>query len=374
MPLALRLACSSLLTALLVGCTPSAPPLCEGGECVDLAGEADLAAPADLAGADLTGVDLATPPGADLRAADLATPGDMATAPVDPGLPGPLRVLRFDLKVPISPTATLDTTVLGPTDDGATLALGGAPYPLVVVSPGFQLPRGQFVGYGERLASHGFIAVLQTARDQANHAQYRDDSIKLLDWLLMPTGGDAGKIMGRIDAAAVGVAGHSLGGKISLLVAAKDPRVKAVIAIDPVDGGFGMQPQAKDAVKALMLPGGRPIGILGETTSKGGAVACTPPADNYEVLYAAAPSPAFAITFVGAAHADFVDDFMACGLACAVCGGGTAPKTRTRDLARKYVAAYFLKHLRGVASAEDALSGAGFDADRAAGAVTRVAK
>jgi dienelactone hydrolase len=36
-----------------------------------------------------------------------------------------------------------------------------------------------------------------------------------------------------------GVTGHSLGGKLSLLAATKDARVKASIVLDPVDGGGG---------------------------------------------------------------------------------------------------------------------------------------
>jgi pimeloyl-ACP methyl ester carboxylesterase len=303
---------------------------------------------------------------------DLRGPApDAATLP-RPDAPGPRGQAGFDLQVPVG-GGNLQVTVVGPSEDGMTLSMAGAPYPLVVLSPGLTISRGQFRGYADRLASHGVLVVLQNARSEANHTQYRDDTIKLIDWMLTPTGASAGRVQGRADRDRIGVAGHSLGGKISLLVAAADPRVKAALGIDPVDGGVGMQPTAMDAVDKIRLPAGVPLAFLGETTSKGGGMPCTPTGQNYEALYGKAPAPAFALTFVGAAHNDFVDNFAGC-LTCGFCPGGTAPKTRTRDLAIKYVAAYFLWSLRDLSPYADYLSSAEMTKDIMAGYITRVSK
>ncbi len=354
------------LLPLVLGC-PGNPGTDGGGDLSagDLF-QQDLAARGDLFAPDLPGPDLWSP--------DLSSSADGAAPGPDPGKPGPRRTVGFDLSIPLGTlpaSGTLSTTVVGPSDDGATISLTGAPFPLVVLSPGFTLPRAQFRAYADRLASFGFVAVLQKARAEANHTQYRDDTIAAIDWLLAPTGPNAGKLSGRVDGGRVGVAGHSLGGQISILVAAKDPRVKALFGIDPVDGG---SPAALDAIVGIHLPGGLPIGMLGETTSKAGGTPCTPTGVNYEALYDKASSPAFAITLFGAAHNDFVDDYGSC-LTCGFClPTGTAPRMRTHDLAVKYLTAYFLLGLVGDAGARDYLLGGEFNHDVMAGLVTEKAK
>jgi len=283
-----------------------------------------------------------------------------------PAEPGPRKTVRFDLSVPLSGGGSVAVTVAGPSDDGRELSRSGAPFPLVVLSPGFVINRSQYGSYLSRLASHGFVAVSQSARAEANHAQYRDDTSKLLTWLLAPTGSSAARISGRIDASRVGLTGHSLGGKISLLVAAKDPRVKAVIAIDPVDAG---NPLARDTLPTIRLPAGVPIGLLGETISKtGGSQPCAPADSNYEVLYRSTSADRFALRFLKAAHTDFVDSPGSC-FPCLFCPGSLAPKAQSRDLAVKYVTAYFLWTLAGDAAAASYLTGPEAQKDVAAGLI-----
>lgn len=295
--------------------------------------------------------------------------GSVST-PLDPGQPGPLRTVRLDLQVPLGTRSSVETTLIGPSEDGMELSRHG-PFPLVVISPGFTLDRKQFQGYGDRLASYGVLAVLQKSRSEFNHAQYRDDTVALLDWLVSPTGPDASRVAGRADKDRIGLAGHSLGGKISLLVAEKDARVKAVLGIDPVDAGT---PQARADLAKIKLPLGIPLFYIGETTSKmGGLTPCTPADANYEVLYTGSPAPVLTITVQGAAHNDFVDSFMRCG-SCGFCPGGSAPKDRTNGLAVKYCAAYFLWALKDDRRGADYLLGAGLQKDTAAGYVTVVKK
>ncbi|HNN94324.1 MAG TPA: alpha/beta fold hydrolase [Pseudomonadota bacterium] len=283
-----------------------------------------------------------------------------------PAAAGPYRPLRFDLTVPLGGGGSLAVTVAGPTDDGRELTKALGALPLVVLSPGFVIARTQYNGYLTRLASHGFIVVSQTARAEAKHAQYRDDTSKLIDWLIAPTGSSASRLSGRIDSRRIGLTGHSLGGKISLLTAAVDPRVKAVITIDPVDGGA---PLAKDSIGAIRLPAGVPLGFLGETISKtGGAQPCAPADSNYEVLYRSSSASRFALRFLKAAHTDFVDNPAGC-FPCLFCPGSLAPKAESRDLAIKYVTAYFLWTLAGDRSAESFLTGTEVQKDVMAGNV-----
>lgn len=359
------------LAGLLAGCTSKNPSYCDSqGYCSD--------DPANVL-PDLAGLDPELP---DLQGAlqDLQASGDLARdlaggttdlpAPsFDPGVAGPEKTVSFDLQLRLG-RSTVSITVIGPTDDGKEITMRAAPRPLVVISPGFTVDRKQYTNYGTRLATYGLVAVLQKSGNEFNHASYRDGTIELLAWLGAPTGGDAARIKGRVDLNRVGLAGHSLGGKISILVAAQDTRVKALLGIDPVDANT---PAALPEIGKIKLPTGIPLGFLGETTSKTGGMPCTPAAGNYEALYDKAAAPAFAVTLVAAAHNDVVDNFAGCPT-CSFCPGGTAPKDRTNRLAVKYTAAYFLWALQGDTRARDYFSGAAFQKDITDGYISRVSK
>ncbi len=311
---------------------------------------------------DLSGLRL------DLAGADLSARPDGGDAALDIDKPGPYKTVSLEVPVFVGGGNTTNTTVVGPSDDGTSITYRGAPFPVVVLSPGFTLAVSYFNNYAQRLASYGIVTVMQKVANEVSHATYRDDAVALLDWLEKPTGPYAASVRGRLDTAKLGLVGHSLGGTISLLVAARDPRVKALFGLDPVDSN---SVPAKGELAKIKLPAGVPLFYLGETISKGGGMPCAPADRNYETLFAASASPAVAVTVVGAAHNDFID---LCGFACAICPGGTAPKDRSNRLGVRYVTAYFLRYLRGDLRADTYLSGGELGKDIAAGYVTRSTK
>lgn len=353
------------------GCTILNPDFCDQntGVC-----PGDLADPSlvDLAGLEPGDVDLKGAPldlGRDMVADSGGSP-DLPLPSFDPDSAGPEKTVSFDLQIPVGRN-NVSVTVIGPSDDGKEITRRAAPHPLVIISPGFTVDRKQYASYGTRLATYGMVAVLQKSTREFSHSMYRDETVGLIDWFATPTGANAGRVSGRVDLDRLGMAGHSLGGKISILVAAQDSRVKALLGLDPVDANT---PPALPEISKIKLPAGIPMAFLGETTSKtGGAMPCTPAAGNYEALYAKAGAPAFAITLVAAAHNDFVDNFAMCPT-CNFCPGGTAPKDRTNRLAVKYTAAYFLWALTGDARARDYFAGAAFQKDITDGYITRVSK
>ena len=264
-----------------------------------------------------------------------------------PAAAGPYRPLRFDLTVPLAGGGSLAVTVAGPTDDGRELTKALGRWPLLVLSPGFVIARSQYNGYLTRLASHGFIVVSQTARAEAKHAQYRDDTSKLIDWLIAPTGSSASRLSGRIDSSRIGLTGHSLGGKISLLTAAVDPRVKAVITIDPVDGGA---PLARDSVGAIRLPAGVPSASSADDQQDR---RCSAPCPRRFQLRGALSQqqrqPLCPALPQGRAHRLRRQSGRL--LPLPVLPRQPGPKAESRELAIKYVTAYFLWTLAGDRSA-----------------------
>lgn len=237
-------------------------------------------------------------------------PSDTPASSVDPASDGPAKVTATDVTIPAGGTRTAGATTFVPDSPG--------PRPLAFISPGFQMGRAQYTSYATHLASWGFTVVLADFTDMGfspNHQQLADDISVEITWAL-------GQASLGIDPAKIATVGHSLGGKMSLLVAVDDARVKAVVGWDPVDGG------QLPTVATLLPNATAKIAMIGETVDNDVTSGCAPANVNFETLYTAAPH-AVKMSLVGADHMDWVDD-PTC-LLCGFCKAGTAPA----DLARK---------------------------------------
>ncbi len=238
-----------------------------------------------------------------------------------------------------------------------TAGPANAPYPVALVLHGFRIPVGQYRGYVERLASHGFVAcaVDFEAGFVPNHVEHAQDILAGLDWVLANVA-DA-------DSARIALVGHSLGGKLAVYGAAMDPRVGAIVGLDPVDGSMICNatrcPDATD-----MLPVAIPMAFLGETLDQTGAggQACAPAADNYATFYTPASSPAIEVTLNGASHMSFVDDPVGCGLVCSFCEEPTLAQATALEISRAYAVSFLRRHLLGDARYDAWLTGADADA------------
>ncbi|MGW0749674.1 alpha/beta hydrolase family protein [Streptomyces sp. NPDC002587] len=229
-------------------------------------------------------------------------------------------------------------------------------YPLIVLSPGFTVPRATLTALAEDLASRGYVvAAVDHAYESAGTAfpggrvleclacekvesaggmqavsdtRARDVSF-LLDRL---TGRDAAwRHAGLIDASRIAMAGHSIGGASAAAAMAADPRVRAGLNMD---GGLATPvPQAG--------LGGRPFMLLGaQGRSPGGNPSWDrdwPKLDGWKRW----------ITFADSGHFTF-SDFPVIGDRLGI-PSPEAPLSGARsvELTRRYVAAFFDQHLRG---------------------------
>lgn len=209
---------------------------------------------------------------------------------------------------------------------------GEGPFPVIVFVHGFQLGPADYASYGELLASWGYAVVMPelggTLFDPRTHAEHRDDLVALLDWL-----DSQPAVLGGATSANLMLAGHSLGGKLSLLVASEDPRPLGVFAIDPVDAGppFGgnetdypsVAPERMDDIAV-------PIMLVGEWTNATSTFgqACAPEGENFAAYFDAASSPAMEVDFLQASHMSFLDN-PNCA-ACLLCPAGSDDPAETR--------------------------------------------
>lgn len=320
------------------------------------AGAADNASPSDANG---NGVD-ATPAdsGTDAAAAD-ATGADASAGPGPYGSDGSNAVSTFTMTVPSSKAFTVHVYL--PSSSG--------PHPVVFLSSGLQQTAAGYATYGQRLASWGVIAIL---RDDpgflTSTSTIVDDVVYTVGtWLPAQNASSSSKLHGLVDAANIGLAGHSRGGQISLLAAegGAHGKVKAMFGLDPVDGTSA--PMAITSIAAI----GIPIAFIGETTDDG-ANGCAPSAQNFLALYNAGSSPAVAITATNADHTMF-EDPANCTF-CTLCTAGTASQPDVESAAARYLMAFFARELLGDASVGAAFQGAGIGGDVNSGLVTVVSK
>jgi dienelactone hydrolase len=259
-----------------------------------------------------------------------------------------------------SPNGTFSSTVYIPSGSGVA--------PVVILSSGFFQPGAAYTPYATRLASWGIITFLrddpQLAESTASIVQ--DVTYTIGTFLSSANTDTSSPLFGRIDTTRVGLAGHSRGGQIALLAGeAASGMIKGVFGLDPVD--TSTPPEAQTTLAMI----GVPIAFIGETTDSA-ASSCAPAADNYQVLYQAAASPAVAITAVNADHTMF--ELPADCQFCTLCTAGAASPSTVLSYSVRYLTAFFARQLLDDASVGAAFEGAGITQDEAAGLVTEVSK
>jgi pimeloyl-ACP methyl ester carboxylesterase len=306
-------------------------------------------------------------------ATGLCLDGDCLVVPaVDPADQGPHQMA--------SGSDTFTTTE----DDEVPLTLyvpfGPGPYPAVVLTPGAAFGPELYASYGAHLASWGFIVVVPdlpgSLISPRTDLQLMEVLREVVDWLETAEAAPTGLLAGKVDLTRVALAGHALGGKLSVYVATQDPRPAAVFGIDPVDPSGGTwgnddtnYPSVTPELMSLLTV---PLGLVGETVNAqnvGLSRACAPEANNFHQFFVAAPGPALEIEVLGANHVSFLDD-PECGWDCNLCSDGSDDPAVTRQLTRRYLASFLLVVLNDDPSYRHFLTGAGMQADVDAGLVT----
>jgi len=289
----------------------------------------------------------------------LASCAAWAASPAERG-PYGIGELREDI-ADVSRGREIDLLVLYP----LTTATGDpvARYPLILFNHGFMLWGDLYRSYGEQLASHGFVVVLPTypmSMVGISHMTLAADARFVIDHCLALATDSGSPLFGLVDAGAIGAAGHSFGGKLALLEAATDPRVRAIATLDPVDGSGpvlnnpvlypSVTPELMPEIHAPLLFVGAELGGLSDRL-----IPCAPVTDNYQRFYEAANSPAIEIAQIGAGHGQYADPGAA--LILAACTPGAASAEWVRASSAGYLTAFFLGRLRGDAGALSWLDG-----------------
>lgn len=272
------------------------------------------------------------------------------------------RIKVYVPRVDVSPDALfpIRTTQGGVGKDGSSVyGASEAPYPVAIITPGFLIDGDSYASIARRLCSWGYVVVAYTKTESVAGGTLDDEvSTAILDDLISWVGSDV-LISPYADANQVYLIGHSRGGKISMLQATRDERVKAVCLLDPVDNtiyaplGVGY-PSALAAMK-LNPSSVPPVAVIG--SENGGE--CAPSGSNYVEFFDASPRGLVAEGHLpwglscGAGHFDFIDE--ATFVQKVICPDGTVDASVTRDLSAAIVVAHGERVFRPAADGDDAV-------------------
>lgn len=282
-------------------------------------------------------------------------------ATADPGEPGPCEVSNQVMSV----NGSLETHVYYPNSNQCNAGLN-APYPAIAFAHGFSMfglsnGAADNAGNGEHLASWGYVVAIPRLPDDAEARIAEMQAV--LSYLEAQTDTSGSFLYQKVDTNRLAVAGHSFGGATVLALAARDSRVKAAVALDPVyhQGGPGGNPEIWDPdVEGPEITA--PTCILGAPSST-----CNSEADYAEIYPFVGATHKASFLIVGASHCDFMDPGQSfCALVC----GGSTDSQRTRSI-QKTMTAWFNYYLHLDTDYYTYLYGAEADADIAAGKVER---
>jgi pimeloyl-ACP methyl ester carboxylesterase len=278
----------------------------------------------------------------------------------DPGQPGPYTAASVTITTTNPSTGSELVTDIHYPESGGGVDPSGAPYPTLIFAHGFMASPSGYVGYGEHLGSWGYIIAIPDFPDEDREIR-ASDMQHLLSYLEAETSDGASPFFQMIDTDRFSLAGHSLGGLGTLMVASRDARINmAGIPLDPAGSPFSTWDYAAELPNITA-----PIAVIAAP-----AQLCNNQA-GYNDMYpyiGATHRAKFIIT--NGTHCDFMntDDTWqtyACGIVC----GEFSPERSA--IAERYTTAWFNYYLHLDTDYFTYLYGAEAEADIQAGLITR---
>ena len=109
-----------------------------------------------------------------------------------------------------------------------------AGFPTILVIPGLECQAEDYSELRVLLVRQGYATATFEWKDNEDYdADDWDEQVEDVTELLLAADQGAGALAGRIDEARLGVVGHSLGGSVAVLAAARDGRFKALALFGP---------------------------------------------------------------------------------------------------------------------------------------------
>jgi dienelactone hydrolase len=275
---------------------------------------------------------------------------------------GPFHANSFETTVSNPATGSELPVVVWYPDETARDGPSAGPFPGIVFSHGFLANPHLYAGNGQHLASWGYIVAMPWFAS-SELAGRVSDAARVLTYLEIELDAPGTPFQGMVDAGRLGAVGHSLGGLTALVLAARDDRVRAVVATDPVNppgfAGFTAW-NSREEGKSLSAPA-LLIGAPAQTCNYYG---------SYERFYPhLAPPHKAKLVVPDANHCDFMlTGNAAVRDACYRLCRGEYQRSRT-VVAARYTVAWLNYYLLGELSSYELLYGESARDDQEAGRV-----
>lgn len=212
----------------------------------------------------------------------------------------------------------------------------GGPYPAVTFGHGWLVHPRWYDSTLDYLATQGYVVIASTSYTQLfpSHPRFAEDMRRCLTWLEQENARVGSRLYRLVDTGRFGVAGHSMGGGASLLAAAADDRIKAVVALSPAE----TWPDSAIAAAAEIHV---PICYI-----VGSQDAFAPLETNTRPMYDNSNPPRQLIVLIGGYHCGFIDPAVRL-----LCDSGTMDHQLQLDLTWERTVGFFDDYLKDVQEA-----------------------
>lgn len=285
-------------------------------------------------------------PGLAVLAALLAGGSTAGVSAGDGSQAGPFAAGRRDVTVTRSNGSTFQATLHYPaTAAGPDTPFdpGGGPYPVFSFGHGYLTPVTQYASTLDHLASHGYFAIASRSGGSLfpSHGAFAEDLRLCLDRLIAANADPASPFAGAVAIDRLAVGGHSMGGGASILAAAADPRIMAVVPLAAADTNPSSIAASSQIAAPLRL-------VVGSEDS------IVPPGPSSGPMYANAPGPRQLVSITGGSHCGFLDGSIP------FCDSGSISRAAQLAETRRLLLEFLDVHLKGGAgSAWEAVWGPG---------------
>ncbi len=268
--------------------------------------------------------------------------------------PGPYATASYEYFYPTE-HGTAQSTIVYPT------SIEAAPFPAIVMAPGYCAIAAWQTWVGNHLASHGYVVLTFTDPTFCVGTPYgQDEGARGGFAALESESATPGRpIFGLVDSTRRGIIGHSMGAGTATQLATEDPNVLAFATM----GLGGLVDSAPPLIgRPMLLIDGNldcQAGYTGDITA-------------YEALYRADRQ---LVVIAGGNHSGFTDEGSlgdVLGPALGDCERTIQVEDHQHRLARRYFTAWFDWYLKGDAEVLPYLGGEPAQADLAAGLLTEM--
>jgi dienelactone hydrolase len=182
----------------------------------------------------------------------------------------------------------------------------------------------------EHLASHGYLVIAPESYMTflfPSHQGFAEDFRYSLDFLESENANPASWLFGQVDTAHFGMAGHSMGGGSSILAAAADSRVRALITLAAAETTPSAIAQMPNISAPVRLITGDQDDIVDWQT-------------NTQAMYNMSRPPRQLLLIQGGCHCGFLDNNIP------FCDSGSLPRAEQLEITRREMVTFFDLYLK----------------------------